>query len=51
MIPTAIGRLVARAVESLRDPPLPTLHPYRPELHYMRGKGPKWLAKHGPNGR
>jgi hypothetical protein len=20
--------------------------PYRPELHYMRGPGPKWLAKH-----
>ena len=19
--------------------------PYRPELHYMRGPGPKWLAK------
>ena len=22
--------------------------PYRPELHYMRGPGPKWRAKHGP---
>ena len=21
-------------------------HPYRPELHYMRGPGPKWRAKH-----
>jgi hypothetical protein len=21
--------------------------PYRPELHYMRGPGPKWQAKHG----
>jgi hypothetical protein len=20
--------------------------PYRPELHYMRGLGPKWHAKH-----
>jgi hypothetical protein len=20
--------------------------PYRPELHYMRGPGPKWQAKH-----
>ena len=20
--------------------------PYRPELHYMRGPGPKWYAKH-----
>ena len=26
--------------------------PYRPELHYMRGPGPKWHAKHegGPIG-
>jgi hypothetical protein len=23
------------------------LHPYRPELHYMRGPGPKWRARHG----
>jgi hypothetical protein len=21
--------------------------PYRPELHYMRGPGPAWQAKHG----
>ena len=21
-------------------------HPYRPELHYMRGPGPKWREKH-----
>jgi hypothetical protein len=21
-------------------------NPYRPELHYMRGPGPKWCAKH-----
>jgi hypothetical protein len=24
------------------------LDPYRPELHYMRGPGPKWQAKHNP---
>jgi hypothetical protein len=24
------------------------LDPYRPELHYMRGPGPKWHAKHDP---
>ena len=23
--------------------------PYRPELHYMRGPGPAWRAKHGRN--
>ena len=22
-------------------------HSYRPELHYMRGPGPKWREKHG----
>jgi hypothetical protein len=31
-------RLMARA----RDP-------YRPELHYMRGPGPKWHARHRAN--
>ena len=25
--------------------------PYRPELHYMRGAGPKWREKHGRNAR
>lgn len=30
----------ARLFRSLFDP-------YRPELHYMRGPGPKWRAKHG----
>jgi hypothetical protein len=24
------------------------LDPYRPELHYMRGPGPKWHAMHDP---
>ena len=24
------------------------LDPYRPELHYMRGPGPRWHAKHNP---
>ena len=31
-------------VRSLIDGLFPT---YRPELHYMRGPGPKWHAKHG----
>jgi len=25
------------------------LGPYRPELHYMRGPGPKWRERHAPN--
>jgi hypothetical protein len=24
---------------------------YRPELHYMRGPGPRWRAKHAQHGR
>lgn len=33
-----------RALKALVDP-------YHPELHYMRGPGPKWRAKNGsPNG-
>jgi len=32
---------IARLISSLLDP-------YRPELHYMRGPGPKWQAKHRP---
>jgi hypothetical protein len=32
---------LGRALRSLFDP-------YRPELHYMRGPGPKWHAKHDP---
>jgi hypothetical protein len=30
----------SRLVRSIVDP-------YRPELHYMRGPGPKWHAKNG----
>jgi hypothetical protein len=26
-------------------------HPYRPELHYMRGPGPAWRAKHVASSR
>jgi hypothetical protein len=32
---------LVRTLKSLLDP-------YRPELHYMRGPGPKWHAKHRP---
>jgi hypothetical protein len=34
-----LGDLVANLARTLFDP-------YRPELHYMRGPGPKWHAKH-----
>jgi hypothetical protein len=37
---TAVQRHWRRLVGSQSDP-------YRPELHYMRGPGPKWREKHG----
>lgn len=41
-----LGRL-ARALRALARR---CADPYRPELHYMRGPGPRWRAKH-PGGR
>jgi hypothetical protein len=32
----------------VRDLAKAVFDPYRPELHYMRGPGPKWHAKHRP---
>jgi hypothetical protein len=42
----ASGRVLGATAR--RWPRLTTLlfDPYRPELHYMRGPGPKWRAKH-----
>ena len=34
-------RVVSNLIKDVRDS-------YRPELHYMRGPGPKWRAKHQP---
>jgi hypothetical protein len=39
--------LTARLAEWLRDLRHDLTDPYRPELHYMRGPGPKWREKHG----
>ncbi len=38
-----LGTVVGRVRELVRT----GRHPYRPELHYMRGTGPKWHAKNG----
>ncbi|WP_342733149.1 hypothetical protein [Bradyrhizobium sp. B117] len=35
------SRVVHNLIMDVRDS-------YRPELHYMRGPGPKWRAKHQP---
>ena len=36
--------IIASAVEKARQQ---LFDSYRPELHYMRGPGPKWHAKQG----
>lgn len=38
--PAPVARLWRHVMARIADP-------YRPELHYMRGPGPKWRAKHG----
>jgi hypothetical protein len=38
--------MVADLREALKDLARGLFDPYRPELHYMRGPGPKWHAKH-----
>ena len=38
---------LAHALIALRKTFKSMLDPYRPELHYMRGPGPKWREKHG----
>ena len=40
--------LVADVVELFRNLAKVLFDSYRPELHYMRGPGPKWRAKHAP---
>jgi hypothetical protein len=40
----ALGAEFAEIIRQLKS----ILDPYRPELHYMRGPGPKWHAKHRP---
>jgi hypothetical protein len=37
--------LAADLVDCLRAFAKALFDPYRPELHYMRGRGPKWHAK------
>jgi hypothetical protein len=41
----ALGRVGVTA-QRWRRLAAPVFDPYRPELHYMRGPGPKWREKH-----
>jgi len=38
---------LTHALNALRKTFKSMLDPYRPELYYMRGPGPKWHEKHG----
>jgi hypothetical protein len=41
-----LGRRVYAIIARCHDLFATFSHPYRPELYYMRGPGPKWHAKH-----
>jgi hypothetical protein len=41
-----LGRVVGVTARRWRRLAAPLFYPYRPELHYMRGRGPKWREKH-----
>ncbi len=43
---TFVETVARRWRAMLRD----IFNPYRPELHYMRGPGPKWRERHGNPG-
>jgi hypothetical protein len=42
----ALGRVFGVTEQRWRRPATPLFNRYRPELHYMRGPGPKWREKH-----
>jgi hypothetical protein len=39
----SLYKAIAHLWQGLKDA---LFDPYRPELHYMRGPGPKWREKH-----
>jgi hypothetical protein len=41
-----LGRVAGMTARRWRGLAAPLFDPYRPELHYMRGPGPKWREKH-----
>jgi hypothetical protein len=46
LLPRPFGRIGPAAIAYWRDLTRALFNPYRPELHYMRGPGPAWRAKH-----
>jgi hypothetical protein len=45
-LPRTRSRIVATGLRLWHDVSQTLFSPYRPELHYMRGPGPKWRDKH-----
>jgi hypothetical protein len=45
------GRILGATARRWRRLKTCLFDPYRPELHYMRGPGPKWQAKHAGSAR
>lgn len=43
---TRFGRLAVTLIARAAHLIISAGNTYRPELHYMRGPGPKWRAKH-----
>jgi hypothetical protein len=46
---SSLGHVVSVTARRWRWLAAPLFDPYRPELHYMRGPGPKWREKHARN--
>jgi hypothetical protein len=47
----AVRELTRRLLQPLAAQLQAARDSYRPELHYMRGPGPRWHAKHGGHAR
>jgi hypothetical protein len=51
LLPRPLGLLKAMFGGLWRELTRDAVRPYQPELHYMRGPGPAWQAKHGQTPR
>jgi hypothetical protein len=51
LIGAAVSEMGRRLIAALTRRVNNVFDPYRPELHYMRGPGPRWREKHGIEAR
>jgi len=49
LVGASANELGRRLLVAITTRVLGTFDSYRPELHYMRGPGPRWREKHGTN--